>query len=75
MNRGQLAEGLLEEIGQLLQLVMIQHPVSLAVLGDVLRFQHPPVFQLFQNEVKRLVARHGETRRATQADRENRIGR
>jgi hypothetical protein len=41
----------------------------------VLRFQHPPVFQLFQNEVKRLVARHGETRRATQADRENRIGR
>ncbi len=39
-----LAEGLLEQTSQLLELVMVQHPVS---------------FQLFQNEMKRLVARHG----------------
>ncbi|MCF8141209.1 MAG: hypothetical protein K9J75_08940 [Cyanobium usitatum Tobar12.5m-G36] len=57
-----LGEGLVEEGGEFLQLVVVQHPITLAILGDVLGFQHPAVLSLFKNEVGGLVTGHGSSR-------------
>ena len=64
-----LGEGLLEEGGEFLQLVVVQHPIPLAILGDVLGFQHPAVLSLFQNEVGGLVTGHGSSREIRQKER------
>ena len=69
-----LGEGLLEEGGEFLQLVVVQHPIPLAILGDVLGFQHPAVLSLFKNEVGGLVTGHGSSgeirkKRTESADR------
>jgi len=64
----------LEEGGEFLQLVVVQHPIPLAILGDVLGFQHPAVLSLFKNEVGGLVTGHGSSgeirkKRTESADR------
>jgi hypothetical protein len=59
----------LEEGGEFLQLVVVQHPIPLAILGDVLGFQHPAVLSLFKNEVGGLVTGHGSSREIRQKER------
>jgi hypothetical protein len=64
-----LGEGLLEEGGEFVQLVVVQHPIPLAILSDVLGFQHPAVLSLLENEVGGLVTGHGSSRESRQKER------
>ena len=58
-----LGEGLLEQGSEFFQLVVVQHPIPLPILGDVLGFQHPAVLSLFQDEMWGLVTGHGSSDR------------
>jgi hypothetical protein len=64
----------LEQGGEFLQLVVVQHPIPLAILGDVLGFQHPAVLSLFKNEVG-VIGNGSWQQQGDQAEGENRIGR
>ena len=66
-----LGEGLLEEGGEFVQLVVVQHPIPLAILSDVLGFQHPAVLSLFENEVG--IGDGSWQQQGEQAEGENRI--
>ena len=59
----------MEQVGEFLQLVVVQHPIPLAILGDVLGFQHPAVLSLFENEVGGLVTGHGSSKKMKQKER------
>jgi len=53
------AQRLLQKRLQLFQLIVVQHPVTFDVLGDVGCLKHPSVFQLFQEEVLGIETGHG----------------
>ena len=62
----------MEEGGEFVQLVVVQHPIPLAILSDVLGFQHPAVLSLFENEVWGLMTGHGSSREIRQEERAGR---
>lgn len=60
MACGHLAQGLLQQCFQLLQLIVVQHPVAFHIFRDVRCLEHPSVFQLFKDEVLGIKAGHGQ---------------
>jgi len=45
------AQCLLQQILQFLQLVMVEQPITIGILGDMAGFEHPAVLQLLEEKV------------------------
>ncbi len=62
-GRRGLTQGLLQQVAELLELIMVKQPIAIGILCHMAGFQHPAILKLLQQEVLGIKTSHGYLQR------------